>query len=100
MTTIILAMVAGIIVGCLDLLNYHRQQQLDLLAKIALALMLFCLAAKITCDASLLSQFSTIWHRSVFLTIAVLSCSFLAVVLVKRFFKHTLEKLLQEDQDI
>lgn len=97
MTIIILAMAAGILVGGLKILSYEHRQQLNHISKLALFIMLFCLAAKIGCDKELLSNLGSMWHQSFILAIGILLGSIAGVYIVRTIFSRTLEELMQEE---
>jgi hypothetical protein len=98
MGLIIGVMAVGIIVGCLDIINYKHKLQLSWISKLALFIMIFCLAAKIGCDKELLNHLGTLGRRSILLTFGIMTGAFLAVTAVRKIFAGTINAMLQEEK--
>ncbi|WP_405378705.1 LysO family transporter [Phascolarctobacterium sp.] len=67
MEIIIGAIVAGIVLGWLDVFNYKWRLWLNRVSTGCLFVMLLCLGAKIGCDSSLLAQIKTLGVQSLIL---------------------------------
>ncbi len=97
MTAIIVAMVLGIIVGCCNIFNYTVKKWLDHLSKLALFVMIWCLAAKIGCDKELVDQLGVLGARSVALALGAVAGSFVMVLGLGKIMHKTLALLLHEE---
>jgi len=98
MVVIISAMAVGMIIGCLNIINYEHKQKLAWLSKLALFIMIFCLAAKIGCDKELLKVLSTLGKNSILMTIGIICGGFLAVTAVRHIFASTIDTMVKEDK--
>ena len=90
MTEIMLAIAIGIAVGCANILSYGAKEMANKISKIALFIMLWCLAAKVGCDKEVLANLSSLGFQSLFMALAVIAGSFGAVWLISRFFRGSI----------
>jgi len=96
MGIIIGAMAVGILLGCLNIISYKYKEKLSWVSKLALFIMIFCLAAKIGCDKELLKNLGTLGKRSLLMTCGIISGGFLGVTIVRHLFAGTINELLEE----
>ena len=97
MTAIIVAIILGIIVGCLDIIKLKGKIILDKVSKVCLFIMIFCLAAKVGCDKELVASLERLGTQSLALTVGVIGGSFLVVWITSYFFRNELNALIKEE---
>ena len=90
MTEILIAITIGIVLGCTNILSYKAKEIGNKISKIALFVMLWCLAAKVGCDKEVLANLSILGFQSLFMALAVIAGSFGAVWLISRFFRGSI----------
>jgi Na+/citrate or Na+/malate symporter len=93
MTEILIAITIGIVLGCTNILSYKAKEIGNKISKIALFVMLWCLAAKVGCDKEVLAQLGRLGFQSVLMAFAVIVGSFGAVWVVGRFFRNSIENI-------
>lgn len=91
MQEIMIAIVAGILLGWFDVFCYKVKLTLSRLSTACLFLMLICLGAKIGCDADLLAQIEVLGWQSLVLGGMTISGSMLALYPVTVFFRSRTE---------
>lgn len=91
MQEIMIAIVAGILLGWFDVFGYKVKLTLSRLSTACLFLMLICLGAKIGCDADLLAQIEVLGWQSLVLGGMTIIGSMLALYPVTVFFHSRTE---------
>lgn len=91
MQEIMIAIVAGILLGWFDVFGYKVKLTLSRLSTACLFLMLICLGAKIGCDVDLLAQIEVLGWQSLVLGGMTIIGSMLALYLVTVFFRSRTE---------
>lgn len=91
MQEIMIAIVAGILLGWFDVFGYKVKLTLSRLSTACLFLMLICLGAKIGCDADLLVQIEVLGWQSLVLGGMTIIGSMLALYPVTVFFRSRTE---------
>lgn len=91
MQEIMIAIVAGILLGWFDVFGYKVKLTLSRLSTACLFLMLICLGAKIGCDADLLAHIEVLGWQSLVLGGMTIIGSMLALYPVTVFFRSRTE---------
>lgn len=91
MQEIMIAIVAGILLGWFDVFGYKVKLTFSRLSTACLFLMLICLGAKIGCDADLLAQIEVLGWQSLVLGGMTIVGSMLALYPVTVFFRSRTE---------
>lgn len=91
MQEIMIAIVAGILLGWFDVFGYKVKLTLSRLSTACLFLMLICLGAKIGCDDELLAQIEVLGRQSLVLGGMTIIGSMLALYPVTVFFRSKTE---------
>ena len=91
MQEIMIAIVAGILLGWFDVFGYKVKLTLSRLSTACPFLMLICLGAKIGCDADLLAQIEVLGWQSLVLGGMTIIGSMLALYPVTVFFRSRTE---------
>lgn len=91
MQEIMIAIVAGILLGWFDVFGYKVKLTLSRLSTACLFLMLICLGAKIGCDADLLAQIEVLGWQSLVLGGMTIIGSMLTLYPVTVFFRSRTE---------
>lgn len=91
MQEIMIAIVAGILLGWFDVFGYKVKLTLSRLSTACLFLMLVCLGAKIGCDADLLAQIEVLGWQSLLLGGMTIIGSLLALYPVTVIFRSRAE---------
>lgn len=92
MQEIMIAIVAGILLGWFNVFGYKVKLTLSRLSTACLFLMLFCLGAKIGCDSQLLSQIKVLGWQSLVLGGMTIIGSMLALYPVTVYFARRTTK--------
>ena len=98
MQEILIAIVVGIIVGYLNIVNFTWGKWLNHAATAALLLMLFCLGAKIGCDSELMGKLLQIGGKSVIIAVSVILGSIFCLWIVTKIFRKTI-LMIDEDKE-
>ena len=96
MSIIIGVIIVGIIIGCLNIISYKHKEKLTWISRLALFVMIFCLAAKVGCDKELLQNLDTLGKRSMLMVVGIIGGAFLSVTIVRHLFARTIDELLEE----
>ncbi len=93
MTEIFIAIAIGIAIGCTNILSYQTRKIANTICKVALFIMLWCLAAKVGCDKEILTDLGRLGWQSALMAIAVVVGSFAVVWVFSHFFKNSIEAI-------
>lgn len=97
MTEIIVALIVGIVIGCADILSYNVKRVVDHVSKLALFVMLWCLAAKVGCDKELVAALGSLGWRSLSLAAGVIGGNFVVLAALNYFFRERVGELIKEE---
>lgn len=97
MESIFISIAIGIIFGCLDIFGYNTKKNLNRLSTVALLIMLWCLGAKIGCDAELLRNLGLLGFRAVTIAVGVILGSLSLLWVVTKFFADNIRQ--EEERD-
>lgn len=97
MTEILIALVIGIVLGCVDIFNYKAKTILNKISNLCLFIMIFCLAAKVGCDPKLIESLKILGVQSMALAAGVMAGSVFMVAIICKLLKRELSVMLKED---
>ena len=98
MQEIIIAIGLGTLLGFTDILSYRTKEILSKISTASLLLMLFCLGAKIGCDADLLQKLTILGWKSVVIALSVIIGSVTFLWLLTKLFATEITKIEQEQE--
>lgn len=98
MLNLLLTLALGLLVGLSGKLTSRANHFLSVVTRICLFIMIFCLAAKIGCDETVIKALPVLGVQSFMLCIGGMFGSVVLMALAGRIFSHSFATLLRDEE--